>query len=115
MTRYAIRTIPGETQPCAVADPAGCFYSTGEVDRLMVPRTELDSLRKQIEKLKQPISDCPFCRGTGISELYNDADGWCRFCDGSGMEDEEEAPYDKGTSEAMSTGDSCFEAGNIQA
>ena len=34
MTKYRITRYAGEAQPCAIADPAGCFYSTGEVDRV---------------------------------------------------------------------------------
>jgi hypothetical protein len=52
LTRYAIRTLPGETQPCAVADVNGCFYSTGEVDRLMMPRAELDALLAKVSRLE---------------------------------------------------------------
>ena len=91
MTRYAIRMLPGETQPCAVADGNGCFYSVGEVDRLMIPRTELDALLKKIDRLEHPELECPFCQGTGRSNHYNDPKtGECRFCDGTGIDDGEE-------------------------
>lgn len=35
MTKYCITRYEGESHPCAIADPAGCFYSTGEVDRVI--------------------------------------------------------------------------------
>jgi len=51
MTRYIIKTIDGH--PAAVADPAGCFYSTGEVDREMVPRKNYDALQAQINQMME--------------------------------------------------------------
>jgi len=51
MTKYAIRMIPGEPRPCALADPSGCFYSTGEVDR------EISRLMAQLEVLNARTHD----------------------------------------------------------
>jgi hypothetical protein len=35
MDRYRITRYHGESEPCAVIDPNGCFYSVGEVDRTL--------------------------------------------------------------------------------
>lgn len=45
MTKYKVTRYHGESEPCAVADPAGCFYSTGEVDR------RIDALESVIDEL----------------------------------------------------------------
>lgn len=45
MTKYRITRYHGEPEPCAVADPAGCFYSTGEVDR------QIDAFERAVDEL----------------------------------------------------------------
>lgn len=41
MTKYRITRYAGEPTPCAIADPTGIFYSTGETDRTIA---EMESL-----------------------------------------------------------------------
>lgn len=53
-------------------------------ERIMELENELAELKKKYSLIDS--NECEYCRGTGISELYNDKlTGCCRFCAGSGL------------------------------
>ena len=80
MTKYSVTRYEGEAQPCAIADPNGCFYSTGEVDREIARLSAENSRQKQeIADLFQSMNDVepPIVREMRI--LINDMVAWFKW------------------------------------
>jgi hypothetical protein len=93
MTKYSIRIIEG--RHCAIADPDGCFYSTGEIDRY------IKSLREWIRAHGKTCGHmwprCLECNGvskwdedTGFGEVIH-LDG-CKWVEMTGGMDDESIP-----------------------
>ncbi len=70
MTKYRITRYAGEANPCAIADPAGCFYSTGEVDRKLV---ELEELLARRDKKIGEVMDLGSVVIEAMTEEYGEA------------------------------------------
>lgn len=78
MTKYSIRNV--DDHPCAVADPNGCFYSTGEVDKKIEEQKERIFARdKDKHELKQALLEIT---DPGVDEkeaLITDMVNWFRW------------------------------------
>ena len=78
LTRYRITRYEGEAQPCAIADPAGCFYSTGEADRAISELNhQIYTRNLDILELKQTILELSDeCRVAEAQTLIADMVAW---------------------------------------